>query len=93
MLFTLLLFGFDFLSAAGNAKVLNFASNCGALLFFMILGQVNYFYGIIMASSMMIGALLGAQFALKRGRICKALFLVVTAILIIKISTILLCSK
>lgn len=73
MLFTLLLFGFDFLSAAGNAKVLNFASNCGALLFFMILGQVNYFYGIIMASSMMIGALLGAQFALKkRGRICKS---------------------
>lgn len=67
MLFTLLLFGFDFLSAAGNAKVLNFASNCGALLFFMILGQVNYFYGIIMASSMMIGALLGAQFALKKG--------------------------
>ncbi len=67
MLFTLLLFGFDFLSAAGNAKVLNFASNCGALLFFMILGQVNYFYGIIMAFSMMIGALLGAQFALKKG--------------------------
>lgn len=93
MLFTLLLFGFDFLSAAGNAKVLNFASNCGALLFFMILGQVNYFYGIIMASSMMIGALLGAQFALKKGRICKSFILVVTAILIIKISTILLCSK
>ena len=85
MLFTLLLFGFDFLSAAGNAKVLNFASNCGALLFFMILGQVNYFYGIIMASSMMIGALLGAQFALKKGvGYVKALFLVVTAILIIK---------
>ncbi len=74
-----------FLSAAGNAKVLNFASNCGALLFFMILGQVNYFYGIIMASSMMIGALLGAQFALKKGvGYVKALFLVVTAILIIK---------
>ena len=85
MLFTLLLFGFDFLSAAGNAKVLNFASNCGALLFFMILGQVNYFYGIIMAFSMMIGALLGAQFALKKGvRYVKALFIVVTAILIIK---------
>ena len=59
----------------------------------MILGQVNYFYGIIMASSMMIGALLGAQFALKRVGYVKALFLVVTAILIIKISTILLCSK
>ena len=29
MLFILLMFGFDFLGAAGNAKVLNFASNCG----------------------------------------------------------------
>ena len=47
-----------------------------------------------MASSMMMGALLGAQFALKKGvGYVKALFLVVTAILIIKISTILLCSK
>ena len=32
MLFALLMFGFDFLSAAGNAKVLNFASNGGAIL-------------------------------------------------------------
>ena len=32
MLFVLLMFGFDFLSAAGNAKVLNFASNLGALV-------------------------------------------------------------
>ena len=38
----------------------------------MILGQVNYFYGIIMASSMMIGALLGAQFALKKVGYVKA---------------------
>ena len=42
VLFTLLLFGFDFLSAAGNAKVLNFASNAGGLTLFIFLGQVNY---------------------------------------------------
>ncbi|CAC7301876.1 membrane protein [Staphylococcus aureus] len=36
MLFVLLIFGFDFLSAAGNAKVLNFASNIGALVLFMV---------------------------------------------------------
>lgn len=35
MLFVLLVFGFDFLSAAGNAKVLNFASNyrCACIIY------------------------------------------------------------
>ncbi len=45
MLFVLLVFGFIFLSAAGNAKVLNFASNIGALVLFMVLGQVDYVIG------------------------------------------------
>src|SRR5699024_10422603 len=59
MLFILLMFGFDFLGAVGNAKVLNFASNLGALLLFMILGQVDYFYGLIMAISMICGSYVG----------------------------------
>ncbi|MDN8814833.1 TSUP family transporter, partial [Staphylococcus aureus] len=63
MLFVLLMFGFDFLSAAGNAKVLNFASNLGALVLFIILGQVDFVYGLIMAVSMIIGSYVGAQFA------------------------------
>ena len=66
MLFTLLMFGFDFLSAAGNAKVLNFASNIGGLLLFIMLGQVNFTYGFIMALSMIVGSYFGAHFALKR---------------------------
>ncbi|MDE4961518.1 TSUP family transporter, partial [Francisella tularensis subsp. holarctica] len=65
MLFTLLMFGFDFLSAAGNAKVLNFASNIGGLLLFIMLGQVNFTYGFIMALSMIVGSYFGAHFALK----------------------------
>ena len=85
MLFALLMFGFDFLSAAGNAKVLNFASNGGAILLFIILGQVNYAYGLLMAVSMIVGSYLGAQFALKKGvGYVKILFIVVTAVLIIK---------
>ena len=72
MLFVLLMFGFDFLSAAGNAKVLNFASNVGALTLFIILGQVNIAYGLIMAVSMVIGSYTGAHFAIKkRCRICQ----------------------
>ncbi|MEI5740792.1 TSUP family transporter, partial [Staphylococcus aureus] len=67
MLFVLLVFGFDFLSAAGNAKVLNFASNIGALVLFMVLGQVDYVIGLIMAISMIAGSYTGAHFAIKQG--------------------------
>lgn len=84
-LFTLLIVGFDFLSAAGNAKVLNFASNIGALLLFMILGKVDYTIGLIMAVSMILGSYAGAQFALKQGvGYVKTLFVVVTSALILK---------
>ncbi|MBX8993686.1 TSUP family transporter [Staphylococcus pettenkoferi] len=85
MMFILLLFGFDFLGAAGNAKVLNFASNLGALILFMILGEVNYLYGLIMAASMIAGSYVGAMFAIKQGvGYVKVLFIVVTALLILK---------
>lgn len=85
MLFVLLMFDFDFLSAAGNAKVLNFASNIGALILFMSLGQVNYFYGMIMAISMIAGSYVGAQFAISKGvGYVKVLFIIVTAVLIVK---------
>lgn len=85
MLFVLLMFGFDFLSAAGNAKVLNFASNLGALILFIILGQVDFVYGLIMAVSMIIGSYVGAQFAINKGvSYVKVLFIIVTALLILK---------
>lgn len=85
MLFVLLIFGFDFLSAAGNAKVLNFASNIGALVLFMVLGQVDYVIGLVMAASMIVGSYAGAHFAIKQGvGYVKVLFIIITAILILK---------
>ena len=51
--------------AAGNAKVLNFASNIGALVLFMVLGQVDYVIGLVMAASMIVGSYAGAHFAIK----------------------------
>lgn len=85
MLFTLLIVGFDFLSAAGNAKVLNFASNIGALLLFMLLGKVDYGIGLIMAFSMIVGSYAGAQFALRQGvGYVRVLFVIVTSALILK---------
>lgn len=61
------IYGYDFINAGGNARVLNFASNLTSLIFFAIQGKVNYTYGIPVAISMIIGARLGTVFALKKG--------------------------
>ncbi|TDM15800.1 sulfite exporter TauE/SafE family protein [Macrococcus bovicus] len=83
LLFTLLFVGFDFLRAAGNAKFLNFASNIGALLLFMVMGKVDYLVGLVMGVSMIAGSYAGSQFALKKGvSYVKLLFIVVTVLLI-----------
>lgn len=83
LLFTLLIIGFDFLRAAGNAKFLNFASNLGALLLFMALGQVDYLYGLSMGAAMIAGSYAGSQFAIKYGvSYVRVLFICVTVILI-----------
>ncbi|WMZ61763.1 TSUP family transporter [Staphylococcus pseudintermedius] len=85
LLFVFLLLGFDFLSAAGNAKVLNFASNLGALLLFIYLGRVDYVYGLSMGVSMIAGSYVGAIFALKKGvSYVRILFVIVTVVLILK---------
>lgn len=84
-LFAFLMIGLDYLHAAGNAKFLNFASNIGALLLFMVLGHVNYIYGLSMAVSMVIGSYLGVTFAIKKGvSYVKILFIIVTITLILK---------
>lgn len=83
LLFSFLMIGFDFIHAAGNAKVLNFGSNIAALITFACLGSVNYYYGLVMAAALIIGSWLGANVAIKKGTAyVKALFIVVTAALI-----------
>ena len=44
-IFAFLLLRYDFLRAAGNAKLLNFGSNVAALILFLILGEVYIVYG------------------------------------------------
>lgn len=84
-IFTFLLLGFDFLKAAGNAKFLNFGSNIAALLMFMYLGEVHYIYGLIMGIAQIFGAIVGSQFAIKKGSsFVRILFIAVTLVLLIK---------
>ncbi len=85
LIFAFLMVGFDFLKAAGNAKFLNFGSNIAALVMFMILGQVNYAYGIPMGIAQLAGAVCGSRFAIKRGSgYVRALFIFVTFLLLAK---------
>ncbi|WP_434120670.1 TSUP family transporter [Salinicoccus roseus] len=84
LMFLMLFSGFDFLRSAGNAKVLNFGSNIGALLLFIIMGEVNYTYGLAMGASMILGSYAGAHMAISKGvGYVKALFIIVTSILIL----------
>lgn len=69
------LFGFDFINAGGNARVLNFVSNLTALVLFAILGKVDYLLGFPIMISMIIGARVGTKMALNKGvRLIKPIF-------------------
>lgn len=80
------LFGRDFLSAAATTKVLNLASNFGALLLFMKTGNVFYAVALPMAAFNVAGGFLGAHLAVRRGsRFIRTVFLMVVVALIVKV--------
>lgn len=73
------IFGFDFVNASGNAKVLNFVSNISSLIMFAIHGRINYLYGIPVAVFMIIGARFGTKLALNKGaKLIKPIFVVMS---------------
>nr|WP_239565289.1 TSUP family transporter [Brevibacillus fulvus] len=78
-----LLFGYDFVIAAGNGRILNLASNIAALLVFLLEGQFIFLPGLLMGIAMIAGATLGARMAVKTGvRYVRPLFLLVSISLI-----------
>lgn len=84
-IFTFLMLGLDFIKAAGNAKFLNLGSNLAALLMFVYLDEVHYLYGFIMGIAQIFGAIVGTQFAIKKGStFVRKLFIIVTMTLLIK---------
>ncbi|WP_018212111.1 TSUP family transporter [Desulfitobacterium hafniense] len=73
------LFGFDFVSASANSKVLNFTSNLASLFLFAWSGNISYFYGIPMAASMFIGSQVGTRLAITRGaKLVKPIFVIMS---------------
>jgi uncharacterized protein len=80
-----LLFGYDFVIAAGNGRILNLASNIAALFVFIVEGKVIFLTGLTMGIAMLLGASLGARLAIKTGvRYVRPLFLLVSVTLITK---------
>lgn len=83
LIFGFLFLGYDFVTAAGNAKALNFASGIGALLSFTLSGSVLWTYGLLMGFAMVIGAYFGSRMAIRHGAsYVKPLYLIVTTLLI-----------
>jgi hypothetical protein len=77
--------GYDFLHASGSAKVLNVATNLGALILFAATGNVWYLAAIPMACANIAGGYLGSHMAIKKGSaFVRGFFLLVLLVLIAK---------
>lgn len=78
-------FRLDFLRASSVAKVVNLATNGAALVYFVPTGNVLWFAGGAMAVANILGALLGAQAAIRHGSgFVRVVFLIAASGLAVK---------
>jgi uncharacterized protein len=77
------LFGFDFLHASAHAKIINFATNLGPVLYFAATGNIFYKYALPMAACNILGSITGTRMAILKGnKFVRTLFLfVITAMI------------
>ena len=81
------LVGFAFLQASATAKVVNTATNLGALVFFVPAGVVLLGLGAVLAVANVAGAVVGARMAVERGSgFVRRVFLVVVAVLVVTLA-------
>ena len=78
--------GYAFITASAIAKVVNVATNVGAIMVFGINGAVIWQIGIILGVANISGAVLGVRLAIKGGStLVRKVFLIVTVALIVKV--------
>ena len=86
MLILLATLGYAFITASAIAKVVNVATNVGALIVFGINGAVIWQIGIIMGFANITGAIIGSRLAIRGGStLVRKVFLLVTIVLIVRV--------
>lgn len=80
------MFGFSFLAASASSKVINFATNLSAVLYFAATDNILYKTAIFMALCNILGAVAGTRLAILKGsRFVRVFFLIVVSCLIAKL--------
>lgn len=78
--------GYAFLEASAQAKIVNVATNLGALVVFAVQGSPLWLLGLLVGAANVLGAYLGARTAVARGSgFVRVVFLVVVAVLIVRL--------
>jgi uncharacterized membrane protein YfcA len=81
------LLGYSFLQASAKARIVNLATNLGALLVFIPQGAPLWATGLLMGTCNVAGGWLGAHTAIRRGsRFVRVVFLVVVAGLVLRLA-------
>jgi uncharacterized membrane protein YfcA len=87
-------FGFDFLHASANAKIINFATNLASVTYLAATHNILYRYAIPMALCNVLGSVTGTTLAILKGnRFVRALFLVVVSGMILRFGWQIFASK
>jgi uncharacterized protein len=85
MLLFIRFYGFDFLHASAGARVINVATNAGALLFFGIHGDIHWVLGFSLGVCNAAGSVLGAHTAIRKGsKFVRVVFIAIVVTLIAK---------
>jgi uncharacterized membrane protein YfcA len=78
--------GYSFLQASAKARIVNLATNLGALLVFIPQGAPLWRLGLLMGAANVAGGWIGAHTAIRRGsRFVRVVFLVVVAGLVVRL--------
>ena len=79
--------GFAFLKASATAKLVNIATNAGAILSFQLTGHIWWQLGLLLAFANVTGAIIGSRLAIKGGSpLVRKVFLAVTFLLITRVA-------
>ena len=77
---------YDFLHAAVHTKIFNLVTNVGALLYFVVQGEVHYDVAIPVAVCNVTGSYLGAKLAISKGSgLIRVIYIMMVVVLISKI--------